>query len=99
MLINQPTLDVTPVTDQVAIVLPTVELVVSKDEPQIAALADSSPVTVPVKKRISALKGTKVPPKYGDGTTTWSGRGRLPSFITKALANDPTLTKDSFLLK
>ena len=60
---------------------------------------------VKIKKELSpddkrhALKGIKLQAKYSDGVNSWSGRGLMPRFIREAMAKDPSLTLESFLVK
>jgi len=47
-------------------------------------------------KRVTA--GTKVAPKYKDGAgNTWTGRGKMPTWLTKAIAEGRTV--ESFLIQ
>jgi DNA-binding protein H-NS len=61
---------------------------------QLARLSREAPKT---RRRASALKGRKVPPKYrGSSGETWAGRGARPSWLVAAIKEGKKL--DDFLI-
>ncbi|MEY2775995.1 MAG: hypothetical protein RLY30_93 [Pseudomonadota bacterium] len=56
----------------------------------------AKPARKPRAKRATA--GTKVAPKYRDGAgNTWTGRGKMPTWLVKSMAEGRTL--ESFLIQ
>lgn len=68
----------------------------AKRAPKPARPADSAkPARKPRAKRATA--GTKVSPKYKDDSgNTWTGRGKMPTWLAKAVGEGRTL--ESFLI-
>ena len=83
--------------------LDAISRVMEEYELELSDIAAHLGLELPPKKAkaIDGRKRASPAPKYQslDGKFTWSGRGGLPRFIKEAIAANPRLTKDDFLIK